>query len=71
MEIVCKFCGKVLTSTYEYYVHYIRECKSMPKTRRCPICGAKFPSIRLLKVHLVNEALVEAKHRALLIARFS
>lgn len=71
MQAVCRYCGKVLEDPLAYFIHFTRECKGMPRTRRCPVCGARFHSIRLLKIHLMNEALVEPKHRALILARLS
>ncbi|MDT7903003.1 MAG: C2H2-type zinc finger protein [Caldivirga sp.] len=71
MQVTCKYCGKTMGSAWEYFIHYTRECQHMPKTRRCPVCGARFPSFRLLKVHLMNEALVDNRHRGLLTAKFS
>lgn len=71
MQVVCKFCGKTMDNAWAYFIHYTRECRDMPKTRRCPICGARFPNFRLLKIHLMNEALVDSKHRNLIVAKFS
>ncbi|MGC8569831.1 C2H2-type zinc finger protein [Caldivirga sp.] len=71
MQIVCKYCGKTMDNALAYFMHYSRECQQLPKTRRCPVCGARFPSFRLLKIHLMNEALIDNRHRGLIIARFS
>jgi len=61
--IKCKFCGKTFESYGDFILHIKRECKYVPKTRRCPICGMKFRSIRLCKLHMVNAALQDVNHR--------
>lgn len=71
MPFTCKYCGKTMDTAMEYYTHFIRECNQVPRTRRCPICGVKFRSIRLMKFHLINEALVENRHRSLILSRIS
>ena len=59
----CRFCGKTVNSFEELFFHIKRECKNVPKTRKCPVCGARFRSIRLFKVHLINSIAKDVQHR--------
>mgnify|MGYP001770722157 FL=1 len=52
----------------ELYTHLRSECAKISKSRRCPVCGSKYKSIRFMKLHLINEAFVESKHMAYLIS---
>jgi len=61
--IKCRFCGRTFESFSDFLFHVRRECKNVPKTRRCPVCGVRFRSIRLCKLHMVNAALEDVKHR--------
>ena len=52
----------------ELYAHLHSECAKIPRSRRCPVCGSKYRSIRFMKLHLINEAFVESRHMAYLIS---
>ncbi len=64
----CRLCGKTCESFSEFLFHVKRECKNFPHTRRCPVCGTRFRSDHLLKLHIVNLALVDAQHRNYILA---
>ncbi len=58
----CKLCGKSFDTIAELYLHLRSECNKIPRSRKCPICNARFKSIRFMRLHLINEALIDAKH---------
>ncbi len=49
-------------------MHLHSECSKIPRSRRCPVCGSKYRSIRFMRHHLINEALIESKHMNYLIS---
>lgn len=63
----CRFCGKELHTFSEVITHFRSECKYVPKSRRCPVCGGRFKTIRLMKQHLVNSLLKDKTHQDYLI----
>ncbi|WP_054850076.1 C2H2-type zinc finger protein [Vulcanisaeta sp. JCM 14467] len=64
----CKLCGRSFDTMSELYAHLRSECTKIPRSRRCPVCGSKYRSIRFMKLHLINEAFVESKHMAYLVS---
>jgi len=43
----CKLCGRSFDTIADLYVHLRSECGKMPRSRKCPVCGGKYHSIRL------------------------
>ncbi|WP_054854480.1 hypothetical protein [Vulcanisaeta distributa] len=64
----CKLCGRSFDTMTELYMHLHSECSKIPRSRRCPVCGSKYRSIRFMRHHLINEALIESKHMNYLIS---
>ncbi|ADY00346.1 hypothetical protein VMUT_0130 [Vulcanisaeta moutnovskia 768-28] len=49
-------------------MHLRSECGKIPRSRRCPVCGSKYKSIRFMRHHLINEAFIEGRHMNYLIS---
>ncbi|BDR93304.1 hypothetical protein [Vulcanisaeta souniana] len=64
----CRLCGKTFDTMSELYIHLRSECGKIPRTRKCPVCGGRYRSIRFMKLHLINEALVDGRHMSYLIS---
>ncbi|MFP3296056.1 MAG: hypothetical protein RXN78_00565 [Vulcanisaeta sp.] len=64
----CKLCGRSFDTIADLYTHLRSECGKMPKSRKCPVCGGKYHSIRLMRLHLINEALFDTRHMNYLIS---
>ncbi len=64
----CRLCGRGFNTFSEFYRHLKSECMRVPKTRKCPVCGVRFKTIRRMRRHLINAALVDVQHRNYIMA---
>ncbi len=58
----CRFCGQTFQDVSSMYAHLAHGCDRLPLSRRCPVCGRKFKSKRIAKLHLVRMGLYEQQH---------